>query len=208
MSDANENKSQKANQTKDKLFTAATELFNEIGFDKVTIREICKRAEVAVGTFYVHFNSKHEILYEVYRKADDIFEYKHISEEKGVNTFEKIVEMIRIQLSMASIFHFKSDAIKQLYIYQIESDNKYFLSEDRKFFKELSKVVETGQLKDEIRKDIKYQDICWRILRFSRGIIFDWCLHDCSYDVIEFGVQEVSFYLQCFSCQHHISDNI
>ena len=196
--DIYENRRQQASQTKNKIFTSATELFNEIGFDKVTIRDICKKAEVALGTFYLHFNSKHEILYEIYHKADDLFEYKQISERKDLNTFEKIVEIIRIQLSMASTFHLKSDSIKQLYIYQIESDNKYFLSEDRKLFKQLHKIVEDAQLDGEIRNDVNSHDISWRILRFSRGIIFDWCLHNCDYDIMEFGIQETTFYLQSF----------
>lgn len=196
--DGYENRRQQANQTKNKIFTAATELFNEMGFDKVTIRDICKKAEVALGTFYLHFNSKHEILYEIYHKADDVFEYKQISERKDLNSFEKIVEIIQVQLSMASTFHLKSDSIKQLYIYQIESDNKYFLSEDRNLFKQLHKIVEDAQLCGEIRNDVNSHDISWRILRFSRGIIFDWCIHNCDYDIIEFGIQEVTFYLQSF----------
>lgn len=187
-----------ASQTKDKIFTVATELFDEIGFDKVTIRDICKKAEVALGTFYLHFKSKHEILYEIYHKADDVFEYNKISEKKDLDAFEKIVELIKTQLSMAFIFHLKSDAIKQLYIYQIQSDNKYFLSEDRKFFKQLHKIVEDAQLNGEIRKDTSSNDISWRILRFSRGIISDWCLHNCEYDLVEFGIHETAFYLQLF----------
>jgi len=196
--DIYESRHQQASQTKDKIFTAATELFNEMGFNKVTIREICKRAEVGIGTFYLHFHSKHEILYEIYHKADEIFEFKQISEKKDLNVFEKIVELIRVQLSIASVFHLKSDAVKQLYVYQLESDNKYFLSEDRKFFKQLYKIVEDAQSDGVIRKDISSHDISWRILRFSRGLIFDWCLHNCDYDIIEFGTQETRVYIQSF----------
>lgn len=187
-----------ANQTKDKIFTAATELFNEIGFDKVTIREICKRAKVALGTFYFHFKSKHEILYEVYHKADEIFEHNQINERTDLDVFEKIIELIKMQLSMSFIFHIKSDAIKQLYVYQLEADNKYFLSEDRKFYKQLHIVVADAQHQGKIREDISSHDICWRILRFSRGLLFDWCLNNCNYDIVEFGVRETEFYLQCF----------
>jgi len=187
-----------ATQTRNEIFTAATTLFNEKGFDKVTIREICSKAEVAIGTFYLHFKSKHEILYEFYPKADKIFANKQVSERNDLTTFEKILELIRIQLSTASIFHLQSDAIRQLYVYQLDSDNQYFLSEDRIFYKQLYEIVGNGQAQNEIRRDISNHDICWRILRFSRGIIFDWCLNNCEYDIIEFAIQEVSFYLSSF----------
>lgn len=190
-----------AAQTKDQIFTAATELFNEIGFNNVTIREICKRAGVALGTFYLHFKSKHEILYNIYSKADDIYEKDQICSRNDLDTFEKIVELIKMQLSMASIFHLKSDAIKQLYIYQLESDNKYFLSEDRKFFKQLYIIIATGQSLGEIRQDISCHDICWRVLRFSRGLVFDWCIHNGEYSIVDFGIKETAFYLESFKKQ-------
>jgi TetR/AcrR family transcriptional regulator, fatty acid metabolism regulator protein len=196
--DIYENRHQQARQTRNKIFTAATELFNEIGFDKVTIRDICKKAEVAVGTFYLHFHSKHEILYEIYHKADEIFEKKQISEMTDLNPFEKIAELIRTQLSIAAVFHLQSDAVKQLYVYQMQSDNQYFLSEDRKFFKQLDKIVSDAQRDGEFRNDISSHDLSWRILRFSRGIIFDWCIHNCEYDIVQFGIQEVTFYLESF----------
>jgi TetR/AcrR family transcriptional regulator, fatty acid metabolism regulator protein len=193
--------SQQASKTKERIFIKATELFNESGFENVTIRQICKSANVAIGTFYLYFKSKHEILYEIYRKADEIFENKHVSDKNDVSAFNKIMELIKIQVSVGSIFHLQSDAIKQLYIFQLSSDNQYFLSEDRKFHKQLCEIVDNGQKLGEIRSDMSSHDICWRILRFSRGLIFDWCLHDCKYDIMDFSENEMKIYLELFRSQ-------
>lgn len=189
---------EQAAQTKNRIFTEANKLFNEKGFKNVTIRDICKRSDIAVGTFYLHYQSKHDILYSIYKKADELLGEKQISEQEGLDAMHKILELIRIQLSSASIFHVQSDAVKQLYSYQLESDNEYFLSEDRQLYIQLAKVIDEGKVKHEIRTDITTHDICWRLLRFSRGIIFDWCLHNCSYDVVEFGSKEIAFYLEGF----------
>lgn len=189
---------EQASRTKDRIFTAAINLFNEKGFQNVTIRDICRSAQVANGTFYLHYKSKHDILYSVYQKADEIYERELISKRDDIHAIEKILELIRIQLSTATVFHVQSESVKQLYIYQLESDNQYFLSEDREFYEQLSIVVEDGIKKEELRSDVAVSVICWRILRFSRGIIFDWCLHNCSYDLIQFGLEEVAFYLESF----------
>lgn len=184
--------------TRDRIFEAAADLIGESGFEKVTIRDICKKADVAIGTFYIYFKSKYEILYELYRKADELFEKKQINKRNDLNVFDKIIELIKTQMSTGSFLHFKTDAVKHLYIYQITSDNKYFLSEDRVFHKQLRQVIADGQQQGLIRTDMSSHDISWRILRFSRGIIFDWLLHNCDYDVMELSVKEVGLYIQCF----------
>lgn len=193
---------EQAAQTKNRIFNKANELFSEKGFNNVTIRDICKEANIAVGTFYLHYQSKHDILYSLYKRADELIEEKQIFEQADLNSVQKILELIRIQLSIADLFHVQSEAVKQLYSYQLESDNEYFLSEDRQFYIQLARAIDEGKAKDEIRKDITTHDICWRLLRFSRGIIFDWCLHDCNYDVVEFGTEEITFYLESFRDQN------
>lgn len=189
---------EQAAQTKNRIFNKANELFSEKGFNNVTIRDICKEAHIAVGTFYLHYQSKHDILYSLYKRADELIEEKQINEQVDLNSVQKILELIRIQLSIADLFHVQSDAVKQLYSYQLESDNEYFLSEDRQFYIQLTKAIDEGKAKHEIRMDITTHDICWRLLRFSRGIIFDWCLHNCNYDVVAFGTEEITFYLESF----------
>jgi TetR/AcrR family fatty acid metabolism transcriptional regulator len=188
----------KSSQTRNRIFTKATDLFNEMGFDHVTIRDICKGADIAIGTFYLYFKSKGDILYEVYQKADEIFAEKEISERGDLLTTAKILELIRTQFSMVSVFHIQSEGIKHLYVYQLESDNQYFFSEDRKFHTQLFKVVESGQNTGEIRSDMTCHDIAWRILRFSRGLVFDWCLHNCEYDLMDFGLHEMEIYIDLF----------
>lgn len=42
----------------------AIELFKKDGYDAITIPIICKEAKVSRGTFYYHFQSKDEIIYE------------------------------------------------------------------------------------------------------------------------------------------------
>lgn len=188
----------KASQTKDRIFTVATGLFNQKGIEKVTIREICESAGVAIGTFYLYFESKNAILYDVYRKADEVYETEQISKRSDLSSHEKILELIRIQFSIGVMLHVEPAAAKQLFVYQLQSDNQYFLSEDRAFHMQLFAVVEQGIAEKTIRDDMSAHDIGWRILRFSRGLLFDWCIHDCTYDLMNFGMKEMQIYLELF----------
>lgn len=57
----NKAKTQKGELTRQKLLEAAEEIFGQKGFYNTSVVEITQKAGVAQGTFYVYFNSKHEI---------------------------------------------------------------------------------------------------------------------------------------------------
>src|SRR5579862_4394435 len=59
----------KAEETGQKILDAALELFREEGFDKATMREIARKAEVATGAAYYYYPSKDAIVMDFYRRS-------------------------------------------------------------------------------------------------------------------------------------------
>jgi len=55
--------------TRERILEAARELFAKMSYDKVVISGIVKRAGIAQGTFYIHFDSKQEVIHAL---ADEI----------------------------------------------------------------------------------------------------------------------------------------
>src|SRR5437879_5990946 len=51
-----------ADETRKKVFRAAVDLFAQRGYAGTTVAEICKRAGVAKGTFFVHFATKDAVV--------------------------------------------------------------------------------------------------------------------------------------------------
>ncbi len=49
-----------------RLLAAATELFAEKGFDATSVQEVVQRAQVTKGALYHYFDSKQDLLYEIY----------------------------------------------------------------------------------------------------------------------------------------------
>jgi len=58
-------KGKSAGKTRERLVSAAMELFAKKGFDKTTVDEIVARAGVAKGTFYLYFKTKEELIKEI-----------------------------------------------------------------------------------------------------------------------------------------------
>ena len=64
---------EKAAATKETIFSTAVGLIKEKGYNAVTVSEICQRAGIAKGTFYVHYASKEDIVRESYYSDMGVF---------------------------------------------------------------------------------------------------------------------------------------
>ncbi|SFC47488.1 TetR/AcrR family transcriptional regulator [Clostridium uliginosum] len=165
--------------TKGKIYNIATELMQKKGYDNITIQNICEKAGVSVGTFYHYFESKNDILIELYKKADDFFYDNVKSKLSSTDTIDKIIEYF----DHYAEYNEKTgiDMMKQLY----NSNNKMFVTEGRHMQTILDEIINEGQEKNEIKKEMSPQDITRYIFVLMRGVVYDWCLHDGEYNLKE-----------------------
>jgi AcrR family transcriptional regulator len=56
---------ERGRKTRDRLFDAAEHIFHEVGFESASVTTITQRAEVAQGSFYTYFPSKHALFVEL-----------------------------------------------------------------------------------------------------------------------------------------------
>lgn len=70
-------KQARSKKTKEKIVQAAIQLFQGRGYEKTTSNDIASEAGVSVGSFYVYFTDKRQLLLTIFdRLADDL--YKNI----------------------------------------------------------------------------------------------------------------------------------
>ena len=70
-------KQARSKKTKEKIVQAAIRLFEERGYEKTTSNDIASEAGVSVGSFYVYFSDKRQLLFTIFdRLADEL--YKNI----------------------------------------------------------------------------------------------------------------------------------
>ena len=92
-----------------KIVEAADELFTKVGFYQTSISDICKKANTAVGTFYIYFDTK-----------TDIYRY----------LMEKYQHEIRARLSesiagCSNRYECEREGIKCFVKYAVENPNVY-----------------------------------------------------------------------------------
>ena len=166
--------------TKNKIYEVSIDLMEKEGFENIKISDICKKAGVSVGSFYNYFQSKNDILIEIFNRADDYFKKVVSKNIKGENSLDQIVDFFTHYGKYNEIVGI--DAMKKLYSF----NNKMFISKGRYMQALLQEIITKGQEKKEIIKDMTPEEACEYLFISARGVAYDWCLHEGEYNIEEF----------------------
>ena len=98
-----------------KILSAAKEEFLKKGFEKASLREICKNAGVSTGAVYTRYNGKEqlfgELINETLRKVDEKFSFDKGEQnyvEKNVEA-NKTINQLLLNLDLEAVVHFIYD---------------------------------------------------------------------------------------------------
>ena len=155
-----------AEETKQRIFSAAHHLFREKGFDNVTVDEIAKACGFSVGAFYHHFRGKREIMALWHERLDECYK-RHYEKMKNAPDFsqKETVEVIREMMLYINETCIKEglDFTRVLYCYIISNEDfgNEMMSLDRTYFRILRELTERGLGRKEIRKDLASQGPDW-----------------------------------------------
>lgn len=168
---------QQAINTKNKLYKIALELIDSKGYDNIKIDDICKKAHVSIGSFYNYFKSKNDILIEIYKRGDDYFRNEVANNLDSIYSADQILEYFRNYAK----YNVKSgiDTTKQLYT----SHNKLFIAKNRYMQILLQDIIQKGQEKHQLVKDLTPEEITEYLFIAARGVVYNWCLYDGGYDL-------------------------
>lgn len=168
---------QQAIETKNIIYNAAIELMDAEGFDNITIAEISERAGVSVGSFYHYFQSKHDILAEIFHKGDEFFLENVADQLKAESARGRIIEFFDFYARFNELT--TVDTTQQLYNPKV----KFFTEEDRPMVSLLKAIITEGIAAGELKNDRDVKAKVKMLFIFARGIVFDWSLHDGDYDL-------------------------
>lgn len=138
--------SNKTDRTKQHIVLTFFEMMDELGFDKITVAGLSKRAKINRGTFYHYYVDKYALLEEIEEEMYSSF--KQVMENHiGVTVKSKID-----QYGRDNIFQFFKDACEKLmvFLYDRKELAKILIGENGRpqFIERLERLyIETVQLK-------------------------------------------------------------
>ncbi|GAB6559439.1 hypothetical protein bcgnr5401_35730 [Bacillus cereus] len=167
---------QQALLTQSNIFLVFLNLTKEKKFENITIEDICKKANVSVGTFYHYFSSKEDI----YKKL-----FQQIEENLHVE-LENIAQHTTAQRTISNFFQCIAEYTTklELHINLLNDYNKrIFTYQPSLIYKTLNDFVYKGQLEKELTNDMSVEEITTYLFIIARGLILDWCVADREYSL-------------------------
>jgi len=175
-------------ETKNKLLSTAMMLFTQRGFDKVTVDDITRFAGVSKGTFYNHFTAKDEVLVEQFNRIDDYYEQilRHIKPTETASG-RALIFVDAMCEYCGNIWGL--NLLKIVYSNQISVNARPYilLNKKRLFYTFLLEIVRHGIASGEFTTEIPEEEQVEMFSRMARSVLYEWCLHDGSYDLKEAG---------------------
>jgi len=173
-------------ETRQKIYDTAMDLFSRKGYTKVSVSDICGKAGVSKGTFYYYFDSKDQIFLEEYLKIDDFFitkieelesKYKSPTKRLVAFTIAGFAYMDKLGLKITKvIWHGEIDPATR---------RKGMANPRRPIYAILEQMMREGQEKGELRRDVSAATLTQLFVRCYRGVIYEWCLQNGKFDLVE-----------------------
>ncbi|MEP0134460.1 MAG: TetR/AcrR family transcriptional regulator [Eudoraea sp.] len=152
------------------ILNAAQALFWKYGIGKVTVEEICKKAEISKMTFYRNFENKNHVARKVLVqiKEKGMLDYRRIM-DADLPFNEKIHLLVRMK-------HDNSENLSEEFLRDIygatETGLKNTLEEGQKTtMQALHDDLSKAQKKGEIRKDLKIDFVIYMINSLNEKLL-------------------------------------
>lgn len=171
---------------KDRIVTAAWDLFYEKGYDDTTVDDIIKLSNTSKGSFYYYFDGKDALLNTLSTILDDLYQALERELKPGMNSFEKLL-YLNFEAHSFMEKTIKVDLLASLYSTQlISKGDRSLLDQNREYYKLIGSIIEEGQKSGEIDRSksvselVKYYSLC------ERALVTDWCLNKGGYSLAEY----------------------
>ena len=170
-----------ARQTERNILQAALTLMRERGFDKVSIRDICKQAGITTGAFYHHFPSKESLLNKGFAPLDDYME----AALRGHEADEPAERLGHILSAYARFMEEKGGELTgRYYVRRITDPTTQSMDSSRYTLRAMVECFRQAQREGILasgRSPEWVADFCYR---HFRGVVIDWVLHNYSYRLL------------------------
>lgn len=182
--------------TKEKILNVAKKMAFEEDFDNLTIRDICKEAEISVGAFYHYFTSKDEMINESFLLYDHDLSLR-LAQYDESNPINSLKKLLLDQTRFVSSFPHR--LVIEYYKMLLASSSKGALNEERTYYKAVSHFVGLAIKNKQFSCDYSKDYLTNYFIKHVRGNLIHWCMYPNEVDIVDLTSSELDQLIKMFS---------
>ena len=166
-----------------RIVSAAWQLFHEKGYNKTTVDDIIALSGTSKGSFYYYFNTKDELLNSLADILDEFYEDLEKTMDPEMNSYDKLL-YINAEIHTKMEEKINIELLASLYSAQLvtTADNS-LLNQNRKYYRLVTKTIEEGQRRGQIRADFTISAITKYYAMCERALVTEWCMSKGSFSL-------------------------
>lgn len=181
------NRKRQAIEMKQRIQAAALDLFNQKGFENVSIEELAQEVGCSVGNIYHYFKNKEALAASVPAYVDAYYEEleKEYAQNDAMTAEDKLLDFVEQALEISS-----NDALVwQSFVYSLKSPELGVLKlkADRAYFQVLGRLIKGCQAEGSIPPEMDTAELVQDLVILHRGILVHWRICEGSFAIKERG---------------------
>lgn len=184
-------KNERPAKTAARILEAAKQLTIQKGWHNTTVRDICNACNISVGAFYHHFSSKQELMNRAFLLFDET-----LAAELPLADGPPVEMLRRILLTQTSFVAREAGPVITEYYRNILTDEqRAAVDPQRLYYQRVLHYTKLAHAQGILNENFTPQQATELLIKFVRGSLIDWCLHNCDYDVTARTEQELDLLL-------------
>lgn len=177
------NRKRQAIEMKQRIQAAALDLFNQKGFENVSIEELAQEVGCSVGNIYHYFKNKEALAASVPAYVDAYYEEleKEYAQNDAMTAEDKLLDFVEQALEISS-----NDALVwQSFVYSLKSPELGVLKlkADRAYFQVLGRLIKGCQAEGSIPPEMDTAELVQDLVILHRGILVHWRICEGNFDI-------------------------
>ena len=170
-----------------KIQSTALSLFNQEGFENVSVEEIAQAVGCSVGNIYHYFKSKDELAIQVTQMVDQA--YTELEEaylaDKTASGRDKLLDFVGKSLEISA----RDEVLYKAFIHGLRYPEQGVLqkSDKRVYYRLLRELVDQCQQEGSIHPSRDPDEVVEDLVVLHRGTLFEWRIYQEGFDVARQG---------------------
>lgn len=184
MAEKKTSRKQQALEMKEKIQSEAIRLFDEKGFENVSMEEIAEAAGCSVGNIYHYFKGKQSLTTALTHYVDNKYQTlfdKYFSGNCKMTAEEKYVDFAAEALKIDS----GEELLYQCFVHSIKHPEQGVLRFDSEemYPKIIKRITEELAEENSLREGVNADSIFHQFVIINRGILLQWRIEEGGFDI-------------------------